>query len=252
MTGVGVDWASGRWVVVRYGDDISIGTAPSMLIAWEDHSDADQILVDIPIGLPSIETPDQYLEDGRRLCDAVARNRLPRDLQSSVFAVPCREAVEAHTYEDAAEENEAVLWRGLSAQSWGIVPRIRETDVFLRTHPEALDTVRESHPEVCFSELSTAENIETSKTSVEGASEREDVLGSYDERLVEQYENVRERAETDTWKRRVSPSRLDDVLDAMVLAVTAVDETETIPSNPPVDAEDLPMEMVIPDRGEPQ
>jgi predicted RNase H-like nuclease len=248
MTGVGVDWASGRWVVVQYGDEVSIQTAPSMLTVWADHSDADQILVDIPIGLPSEETPTGDLEDGRRQCDAAASDRLGPGRQSSVFGVPCREAVEADSYDEAAEENNAILGRGLSSQSWGIIPRIRETDVFLRTHPEAQDTVRESHPEVCYSALSSTTDIEASKTADSGTDERVALLGEYDERFVEAYKAARERAETETWKRRVSSSRLDDVLDAMVLALTAAGETESIPSDPPDDAEGLPMEMVVPNR----
>jgi predicted RNase H-like nuclease len=87
---VGVDWASGCWVVVatdRY--NVEITTEPSILNVWYRHRQADSILVDIPIGLP---------ETSPRACDERAKEFLA-NRRSSVFAVPCRDAVETRTCE---------------------------------------------------------------------------------------------------------------------------------------------------------
>lgn len=62
---VGVDWASGCWVVVATdGNNVEITTEPSILNVWDRHKKADSILVDIPIGLP---------ETSPRACDERAK-----------------------------------------------------------------------------------------------------------------------------------------------------------------------------------
>ena len=134
MTALGADWASGCWVVVTVDDDVTITTEPAMCTLWAAHGDAERALVDVPIGLP--ETPG-------RECDAAAAARLG-DRHSSVFAVPCRAAVEADGYGAAREAN----GDSLGSQSWGFVPQIREVDRFLDAHPEAEARIYESHPEV--------------------------------------------------------------------------------------------------------
>jgi predicted RNase H-like nuclease len=245
MHTVGVDWAAGHWVTVRCGDEVQVSTEPSILNVWHEHHDADRILVDIPIGLPSDTTETQ---DGRRACDIAARNELPPELASSVFPVPCRDAVEADDYEAASEANRAQLDSGLSAQSWGIVPRIREVDVFLRTHENARDKLEESHPEVCFAGLADDTEYSASKLTDDGESQRKNVLGSHGrgEALLDAYEEAVETAADGTWKRRITTTRTDDVLDAMALALTAQLETRTLPADPPHDDEELPMQIVAP------
>jgi predicted RNase H-like nuclease len=42
--------------------------------------------------------------------------------------------------------------KGISAQAWGIVPKIREVDEFIRANPQCLEWLFEVHPEVCFLE----------------------------------------------------------------------------------------------------
>ena len=57
------------------------------------------VLIDIPIGLPKKES---------RLCDRLAREKLgPR--RSSVFTVPCRDAVYAKNYKEACQTNHRFL-----------------------------------------------------------------------------------------------------------------------------------------------
>jgi predicted RNase H-like nuclease len=251
MSGVGVDWASGRWVTVSYDPDagenrVSVGTAPSILNVWDEYSEADQILIDIPIGLPSADVDDDTVENGRRVCDARAREILPADRRGSVFTVPCRDAVYADTYDQATAVNDDVLGRGLSAQSWGIAPRIQEVDVFLQRNDEATEVITESHPEVCFAMLGSSDENGASKHSTDGEATRVDALDEYETALSERYEELRAQIDENTWGRRITLSRLDDVLDAMVLALTAAGETKTLPEQPHEDGVGLPMEMVVP------
>jgi predicted RNase H-like nuclease len=67
-----------------------------------------------------------------------------------VFAVPCREALEAETLEIAKRTNLAKIRRSLTAQTWAICPKIAEVDLFLRSELGKRALIREGHPEVCF------------------------------------------------------------------------------------------------------
>ncbi|MFD1687537.1 DUF429 domain-containing protein [Halobellus litoreus] len=210
-TAVGVDWASGCWVVVALGEsgDVEITTEPAILNVWEQHREAEALLVDIPIGLP---------EDSPRACDEAAKEFLG-SRQSSVFSVPSREAVETRDYEDAREKN-----NGLGSQSWGLIPRIREVDTFLRIHEDAKSRIYESHPEVCFEQFTRQTEMEPvgSKQQDDGIDTRFDVLEAIDEAFGSQVrEFVDERRADSPWHYRIQSGRLDDVVDAAVLALTA-------------------------------
>ena len=69
---------------------------------------------------------------------------------SSVFAVPCREALSARTYRQACRINQRILGVKLSIQTWNIAAKIREIDTWLCTNPKLQPKIRESHPELCF------------------------------------------------------------------------------------------------------
>ncbi|PSP77341.1 DUF429 domain-containing protein [Halobacteriales archaeon QS_1_68_20] len=248
MTYVGVDWAGGTWVVVAATDGgATVTTQPSMLAVWYEHHDAAAILVDVPIGLP---------EDGPRECDVAAREILGAR-GSTVFSVPARAAVVAGDYERAVEANEVAGCGGLGSQSWGLVPRISEVDVFLRTVDEARAVVYESHPEVCFATLA-GEQLPKKDTDV-GFERRLDVLADVDPavgRDVREFTDRRRDGNAE-WHHRIRAGRLDDVLDAAVLAVTGKriglsrrgdGSYPALPAgdDPPQDGEGLPMEIVYP------
>ena len=243
-TYVGVDWAAGDWIAFALDgaateeDGWAVGTFPSMLNVWHEYRRADHILVDVPIGLP---------ENDVRECDDRAKEELG-DRRSSVFETPCRAAVEADTYEEARRLNEDALGRGISAQAWGIVPRIHEVDVFLAEHGAADGTVRESHPELCFRGLDAAGVIDASKHDEDGLEQRRAVLAGVDAEMERIYDRiVDEYVEVDpAFARPISTNARDDVLDAMALALTAReagDDLETLPESPPRDAEGRRMEM---------
>lgn len=243
---VGVDWGGNGWIaIVRDGDEWSAEFLPSMLSLWLAHGDAETILVDIPIGLP---------EDDRRACDEAAKTELGAR-RNSVFYTPCRDAVYEDSYDAASEANERARSDGLSTQAWSIAPRIREVDEFLREYPEALGTVRESHPEVCFAKLAGGP-IESAKSDQDGYEARLVVFEQYGPEtatnLRDEFEGIVEAQieSRDPYERRIGKTNLDDLVDAFVLAaVASLDESSlaSLPEDPPEDAREMPMEIVYPD-----
>lgn len=229
---VGVDWASRKgWlcVVIEEGN-WSAEMQPSMLSVWHHHSDADTVLVDIPIGLP---------EDERRTCDEEAKDYLGPERRSSVFYTPCRAAVEAGSYDEASSLNKKHVGYGLSSQAWGIVPRIREVDEFL-SEVEPGETLREAHPEVAFAGLTGGEAISTSKQGDDGIEARLDALEKGFDDASEAFRNlVKKHIDcVAPWQRRIGTANRDDLLDAMVLALIGQcsgGDFETLPVEPSTD-----------------
>lgn len=101
------------------------------------------IAVDIPIGLPDRGVP------GGRACDVAARANLG-GRQSSVFAVPSREAVMCEDYAKACRvaERTSQPARKVSKQAFNIFAKVREVDRLMT--PELQQRVFEVHPEVAF------------------------------------------------------------------------------------------------------
>ena len=204
---LGVDWARGCWVVAKTGDDHLVTTEPSILNVWHEHGrddDVQSMLVDIPIGLP---------DEGVRACDQEARDRLGAN-GNSAFQIPRREVVEMDAYPEARKANSD----SLGSQSWWLFPRIREVDVFLQRHDEALSKTYESHPELCFRALADRE-LESNDTE-DGLEERQELLESGTP-LCEHVQELLDEREDAEWHHRISKVRRDDVLDAAVLADTA-------------------------------
>jgi predicted RNase H-like nuclease/GrpB-like predicted nucleotidyltransferase (UPF0157 family) len=123
------------------------------------------VAIDIPIGLP---------DTGRRKADLLARTLLPVGRKSSVFPTPTRATAREATFlEASATSRRTTDGKGISQQSFGIVPKILEVDRFVRGGPPV--TVLESHPEVTFAELDAA-CVVPSKTTVVGRETRRAAL----------------------------------------------------------------------------
>src|SRR5882724_5840186 len=86
----------------------------------------DVVMVDVPIGLT---------DSGARDCDLLARAHLRAPRSSSVFPAPVRSTLVATTYIQACQLGVKADGRRLSQQAWGILPKIREVDAFLRSDP---------------------------------------------------------------------------------------------------------------------
>lgn len=164
------------------------------LLALADECSADAVALDVPIGLPPL--------GGRRACDDLARARLGAR-RSSVFAAPPREVLGCPDYGAARP-----LAPSLSAQAFGLVPRIREVDEVLRTRgPDVHRRVVECHPEVAFAAMAAGRLSLPPKRTAAGALTRLALL--------------RERSDQPLPVDVPPGATLDDALDAAACAVVA-------------------------------
>jgi predicted RNase H-like nuclease len=187
---VGLDACRGKWLAIaldegRFDDARLSSDAAALAASWPD---ATAIGVDIPIGLP--ETP--LREADRAARDFVGERR------SSVFATFPSSVLEAATYEDAKAMCVARGWPKPSIQSYGMRHRIFE----IARLAAADERVFEVHPEVSFREL--LGRTTSPKRTASGASERRLALAKAGIDLPD------------------LPHPLDDVLDAAVVAWTAM------------------------------
>jgi predicted RNase H-like nuclease len=136
-TFVGVDGCKLGWVAVAVDSTgfVAAHTFPTFDAVLLAHPHAATIAVDMPIGL--VDAPC-------RAADQAARDFL-KSARSSVFNAPARSVLAAATYEQARALSNAVCGKSLSAQSFALLPRIREVDL----HADD-PRVFEVHPEVSF------------------------------------------------------------------------------------------------------
>ena len=226
----GVDGCRGGWLYIVARIDAarglqieSCGVAPGFKELLEATSECAAVSVDIPIGLS---------EDGRREADFEARRRLG-SRRSSVFPAPARCLLAAASYPEANALSRSVLGKGMSAQAYGILDKIRDVDASMT--PELQRRIVESHPEVAFWSLAGDEPLSHYKRKPEGASERLRLL-----------ETVFGPEMRDLTKPRASG--WDDLYDACALAWTASHlakgDAVRLPVEPQYDARGLRMEIV--------
>ena len=232
MNFIGIDACRKGWfaVFIDCQDDWKIDIYKTISDFGKAFQKAAVIFVDIPIGLP---------DTGPRCCDRQTRQLL-RQRRSSVFAVPCREALAAKAYRSAVRINQQVLGVGISIQTWNISLKINEVDRWLRHKKPARQQMRESHPELCFWAMAGGRPMVYAKKKPQGSVERWVILN----RIYPQTEAVVELALSSF--RRKDLAR-DDILDAIALAVSArcpAESIKTIPADPPRDKKGLPMEIV--------
>jgi predicted RNase H-like nuclease len=152
------------------------------------------IAVDIPIGMP---------DNTRRQADVEAR-RAVGQLASSVFMTPVRGTLEYGDHGSASAHNRERVGEGISIQAFGILPKVREVDLWL---PHAPCRVVEVHPEVSFATLNGAP-LEVRKHTWTGARLRHRLL-------ADAGIDIRDIGEPG------AKAGVDDVLDAAVAAWTA-------------------------------
>lgn len=189
------------------------------LLAMADEYEADAVALDVPIGLPQV--------GGRRACDDLARRRIGRR-GSSVFAAPPRDVLVCASYADARP-----VAPSLSAQAFGLVPRIRQVDEALRARgPRVHERVVECHPELCFVLAGAGREALPSKRTAAGLLRRLRLL-------QEVFEDVPPDVP--------AGAALDDALDAAACALTALrwarGEAEVLGGE--LDASGLPMRIVV-------
>jgi predicted RNase H-like nuclease len=140
---LGVDGWRGAWVgALLDGRAVTLLALPD-IAAVLAVPDVDVVAIDMPIGLS---------DDGGRACDLEARRRLSRaGAAGTVFPAPVRPVLAAGSYADARRRAVAASGRSISAQSWNLVPSIRQVDDALGDPPA--EHVVEVHPELAFRAL---------------------------------------------------------------------------------------------------
>lgn len=182
--------------------------------------------IDMPIGLT---------DAGPRQCEREARRLLGRPRSSSVFPVPARPLLSARGYAQACRIGLRVDGRKPSRQSWGIFPKIRDVDDFLRSHEDFQARLWEAHPEVSFRALGGRHAPAHPKKTPEVRRERERLIRS---RFGPGLREAQEGLPSGGWG-------MDDLLDAFAVLWTAQRIADgravSLPSHPPVDAFGLRM-----------
>ncbi|MDA8441874.1 MAG: DUF429 domain-containing protein [Peptococcaceae bacterium] len=229
---VGIDGCKGGWVVVVIREtDFKVNIIKSIDEVFNRYNEYDSVIVDMPIGLPESKAEDR--PDGK------VRARL-KGKASSIFNTPCRQAVNANSYEEANQINRKILDKGLSKQSYAICRKIQEIDEFLSNNPQHKNQLVESHPELCFAVLNLGEPLYDNKHTDVGLSKRVHVLGHY----YEQAQDVIKHAQNNEELKNC----LDDVVDALCLAIIGMlglkNGFKTIPENPKMDRQGILMQMV--------
>ena len=176
---VGLDGCKGGWIAAvaqggRLIDVKFLAPACAALDAWPD---AAVFAFDIPIGLSA---------DGRRAADVEARKFLGKRAGTTVFYAPIRDVLGIRAedfktyklaYAKARKLTEEVTERagskhGLPAQSFGLLPKIREVDKFAGDK-----RVYEAHPEVSFAAMAGCP-LTSSKKARDGSMRRRALLAA--------------------------------------------------------------------------
>lgn len=231
---IGLDGCKGGWLAMIGTDDLADIECKIVfeLHPFLDALDPDhvQVVIDIPIGLPSAAMS--------RACDIEARRFLGKPRSNSVFPAPCRETLVAETYLEACELNAGHSGKKISRQLFELLDKIDEVDTLMT--PERQDWLREAHPELIFAVLSgTGRGLVHSKRTIEGEQERLAVLSQYGLDL-----NV------DALRNSLSRKRVErnDIVDAAACLLSArriaAGQAVVIPDDPVIDERGLRMEMV--------
>jgi hypothetical protein len=123
---VGIDWMKPYWLAAEIqGTEVSIRKLSNIAEINDYYLIADAVLIDIPVGIP-----ENAVENAARP-DCEARNYLPTDRKPTIFPVPCRQAINTETYTEASAENERILGKKLTSQSFAFSEMICQVDEFL-------------------------------------------------------------------------------------------------------------------------
>ena len=229
---VGIDGCMGKWVAVYITEDyFEVEKFNTIKDICKRYSDADSFIIDIPIGL--VESKDDMRPD------RLVKKELGKK-SSSIFEVPCRQAVYSEGKEAAREQNIAVLGKSLSEQTLGITKAIKQVDEFLQSNPKWKNKLVESHPEFCFSKLNGNKPVLENKKTNEGQQKRLEIIRTY----YPGGNKVVEKFLSDVPSRK----KIDDVIDALCLVVMGKIILEkgfkSIPESPMMDLKGLMMQMV--------
>jgi predicted RNase H-like nuclease len=155
----GVDGFKRGWVVIDLENGVFVGARVAAVFRELCTDDVRVIGVDIPIGLV----------DGTRDADGEARHALV-GRRSSVFSAPPRCALAATTFAEANLLSRST-GRGLSQQSFALLPKIREVDEFTSDA-----RIFEVHPELSFLAMADGVPLAHAKKTWAGQALRRELL----------------------------------------------------------------------------
>ncbi len=220
---VGVDGCPYGWFSVGFDESgkYEFKVCKTFDKLLEHYKKAELILVDIPIGLPD--------GSGGRECDREARRRLGYPRAASIFPTPTRQTVKEvpqkpkkDDYRRVAQREIELSGEWLDPPTFWIATKIAQVDQALRgCHNNAIPEVREVHPELCFWALNDEKpmnlNKKVKKGQKQGLHERKGVLRK---KGVEPRTDAIYKAARCKFPKVTQVAR-DDILDALVAAVTA-------------------------------
>jgi predicted RNase H-like nuclease len=193
---LGVDGCPDGWVGAAWnGKQLTLHHASTLDALHATAGRPHTVAVDMPIGL--LNTPRRADESARKFLGSKG---------SSVFPAPALAVLEQGVFDDYATANalnRRAGDRGLSRQSFGLLRKIAEVEAWRHTCGAA---VHEVHPEVAF-QLLAEQPLRASKKTWTGAGERRALLARAG---LHPPEDV-----------PLGAARVDDVLDACILAWSA-------------------------------
>ncbi len=227
----GIDGCPAGWIAVLWdgGDHLTSRLCPTFTEVMA--LPAEVIAIDMPIGLP---------ERSGRPPEREVRARLGAR-QSSVFAVPARDAVYCADYREACRINllHSDPPKKVSRQCFHLFPKMREIDALIE--PSHQSRVYESHPELAFSVMNGEAPLPLPK-KVKGSPYPP---GLDLRRSLLRHNGLPVDSLSPDYRRRdVGP---DDLLDACACTFVAwrILNRRSIrfPANPPLNARGLRMEI---------
>ena len=142
---VGIDGCKAGWIIASID---RVNVVPTLRL-----DEFELVGIDMPIGL--VDGPP-------RACDIAARTFLGR-AGSSVFPAPPRAALPHTDYRDALAAARSAIGRGISKQTFNIMPKIAELDSLV--DPANQHMIVEVHPECAFKTLNDGEGLPSKKTT---------------------------------------------------------------------------------------
>mgnify|MGYP001164184362 CR=1 FL=1 len=198
---IGIDGTSSGWIA-------SIGSSKDKCVSFITISEnLNKLLSDYPDSVVVIDMPIELNKKNYlRECDVLAKRYLGKSFQSSIFIPPLKRVLECTDYQEANMLSKKITGKGLSKQSWNLKSKISEVQGISKLS----NKIYEGHPECTFKMLKN-ETLKAKKKSVVGIFER---LGILKEAGLDPLSITLRLEGTPTIK-------IDDVLDSMVLFITA-------------------------------
>ena len=224
----GVDGAQKGWVVAYLPIG---GNGEAFLTRYETFQEVKSSVVELGCSIVGVDMPIGLKLSGARQSDAEARKRLGAR-RSSLFPTPSSTVLEASSYDDALKRSRDQTGKGLSIQTWNLIPQIREVRSIIQ--PEDSDMFIECHPESSFVELIGA--TLGSKKTPEGMHQRLDAIRNIVPSIDEAVEKLPKKC------------KIDDALDAFAAAWSAKRFSQgeaTILGSDEYDEQGYPLRIVI-------